>query len=168
MLDFMKVKLGLFWITFRHVNFFGKKAKSVTATVKNFHKPEELSMQLTLEESSDKLSGHVTLFLIRHLFKHFNLLCTGVDICSILRFIQWVKLLLMLIFTRMAVETRKRAHFKYVIQSKLFSIRSSITHLASVCLMTYPRCRQLCHSFDLSDMARNYSGEVSLVLLLCS
>ena len=108
--------------------------------------------QLTLEESSDKLSGHVTLFLIRRFtiiyfdlnvfLKHFNSLCTGVDLCSILRFIQRVKVLLIFMFTRMATKTRLTANCKYVIISKLFSIYGSTTHSASVCLMTYFRCRQ--------------------------
>ena len=112
-------------------------------------------MQLTLEESSDKLSGHVTLFLIKRLtiiyfdlnvfLKHFNSLCAGVwifvwssDLHS--------ELLLILMFTRMATETRKRAHFKYVIKSKLFSTCGSITDSASICLMAHFRCRQLCHT----------------------
>ena len=68
------------------------------------------------------------------------------DLCSILRFIRQVQLLLILMFTRMATETRKRAHFKYVIKSKLFSTCGSITHSVSICLMTYSRCRQLCHT----------------------
>ena len=107
-------------------------------------------MQLTLEELSDKLSGHAALFFIRRLtivyfdsnvfLNHFNSLCTGVDLCFILRFIQRVKL--SLIVARMATEIRKRAHFKYVIKSKLFSTYGSITHSASVCLMTYFRRRQ--------------------------
>ena len=111
-------------------------------------------MQLTLEELLDKLSGHIPLFFTRHLtiiylnvfVRHFNSLCTGVDLCSILRFVQRVQLLLILMFTRMATETRKRAHFRYVIKSKLFSTCGSITHSAWFCLMTYSRCRQLCHT----------------------
>ena len=66
-------------------------------------------------------------------------------------------LLLILVFTRMATKTRKRAHFKYVIKSKLMPIYGFITHSASVCLMTHPSF--LPHSLDLSDMARNYSRE---------
>ena len=76
--------------------------------------------------------------------------------------IQRVKLLLILRFTRMATETRKRAHFKYLIKrlSKLFSKCGSITHSASICLMTHFRCSQLCHTPSISsDMTRNYSSE---------
>ena len=88
----------------------------------------------------------VTLFLIRLLLmidfdlnvflKHFNLLCTGVDLCSILRFTR-VQLLPILMFTRTATETRKRALFKYVIKSKLFSKCEYITQPLSISLMTY-------------------------------
>ena len=109
-------------------------------------------MQLTLEESSYKLSGHLTLFFIRRLkiiyfdlnvfLKRFNSLCTIVDLCSILRFIQRAKLLLILMFMRMATKTRKRTHFNNAIKIKLFSIYGSITHSASVCRKTYFRCRQ--------------------------
>ena len=52
------------------------------------------------------------------------------------------ELLPILMFTRMATEIKKRAHFKYVIKSKLFSTYGFITHSASFCLMTYLRCRQ--------------------------
>ena len=52
---------------------------------------------------------------------------------------------IILMFKRMATETRKRAHFKFVIKSKLFSTGGSRTHSASICLMTHFRCRQLCH-----------------------
>ena len=106
-------------------------------------------MQLILDELSNKLSGHITLFFIRSLtiiyfnlngfLKHFNVLYTSVDLCSIFSFIQRVKLLLILMFMRMANKTRKRAHFEYVVKSKLFSIYGSITHSASVRLMTYFR-----------------------------
>ena len=98
----------------------------------------------------------VTLFLIRLLtiidfdlnvfLKHVNLLCTGVDLCSILRFTQRVQLLPILMFTRTATETRKRALFKYVIKSKLFSKCEYITYSLSISLMTYFRCMQLCHT----------------------
>ena len=104
---------------------------------------------------SDKLFGHITLLFIRRLtiiyfelnvfLKHFNSLCTVVDLCSILRFVQ-LKLLLILMFARMATETRKRAHFKYVMKSRLFSTSGSMTHSASICLMPHFRCRQLCHT----------------------
>ena len=127
-------------------------------------------MQLTLKEWYNKLSGHVTLFLTRHLtiiyfdlnifLQHFSLLCTGVDLCLILRFLQRVKILLILMFTKMATRTRKRAHFKYVIKSKLFFTRETITRSVSICLMTYSRCRQLCHTPSIChDMTRNYSGK---------
>ena len=86
----------LFWT--RYVHFFGKKRLNWLQQLLEFHKADELSLQLTLKESSDKLSGQTTLFLIRHLtiiyfdldifLKHFNSLCTGVDLCSSLRFIQ--------------------------------------------------------------------------------
>ena len=78
--------------------------------------------------------------------KHFNLLCTGVDLCSILRFTQRVQLLPILMFTRTATETRKRALFKYVIKSKLFSKCEYKTHSLSISLMTYFRHMQLCHT----------------------
>ena len=104
-------------------------------------------MQLTLKEWYNKLSEHVTLFLIRRLtiiyfdlnvfLQQFNLLCTGVDLFLILRFIQRVKLFLILMLTRMATETRKRAHFKFVLKSKLFSKLGSITHSALICVMTH-------------------------------
>ena len=110
---------------------------------------------MPLEESSDKLSEHITLFWIRHLIiiyfdinvflKHFNSPCAGVDLCSIFRFIQRVQLLLILMFTRIATETSMRAHFKYVIKSTC----KFITHSASICLMTYSRCRQLCHTASI-------------------
>ena len=98
----------------------------------------------------------VTLFLIRLLtiidfdlnvfLKHFNLLCIGVDLCSILRFTQRVQLLLILMFTRTASEIRKRTLFKYVIKSKLFSKCEYISHSLSISLMTYFRYMQLCHT----------------------
>ena len=80
--------------------------------------------------------------------KHFNLLCTGVDLCSILRFTQQVQLLPILMFTRTATETRKRAlfEFKYVIKNNLFSKCEYITHSLSISLMTYFRRMQLCYT----------------------
>ena len=69
-----------------------------------------------------------------------------VDVCSILKFTQRVQLLPVLMFTRTATETRKRALFKYVIKSKLFSKCEYITHSLSISLMTYFRCMQLCHT----------------------
>ena len=108
------------------------------------------------ERMVQEVVWHVTLFLIRRLtiiyfdlnvfLQHFNLLCTGVDLCLILIFIPRVKLLLILMFTRMATETRKRAHFKYAIQSKSFSKCGSITHSAPICLMPHFRCRQMFHT----------------------
>ena len=137
-------------------SLFWEKRLNWLQQLLKFRKADECALQFTLEESLDKLSGHITLFLIRHLtiiysdlnvfLKHFNSLCTGVDLCSILRFIQRVQLLLTLMCTRMAIETRMRSHFKYVIKNKLFSTCGSITHSASICLMTYSRCRQLRHT----------------------
>ena len=85
-------------------------------------------------------------FDLNVVLKHVNLLCTGVDLCSILRFTQRVQLLPILMFTRTATETRKRALFKYVIKCKLFSKCEYITHSLSISLMTYFRCMQLCHT----------------------
>ena len=136
-------------------------------------------MQLTLEELSEKLSGHVTLFFMRRLtiiyfdlnvfLKHFNSLCTGVDLCLIRRFIRRVKLLLILMFTRMTTKTRKGAHFTYVIKSKLFSTCGSITHSASICLMIHFRFRQLCHTPSICLTRREIIAvNVSLALPLSS
>ena len=80
--------------------------------------------------------------------------------------IQQVQLLPILMFTRTVTETRKRTLFKYVVKSKLFSKCEYITHSLSISLMTYFRCMQLCHTFDLSDMERNYRAKFHL--LSCS
>ena len=101
MWDFMTRKLTLFnclfWICWL---FLGKRLNWLQQLLK-FHKADEWSLQLTPEESLYKLSRHITLFLIRHLtiiyfdfnvfLKHFNSLSTGVDLCSIHRFIQRVQ-----------------------------------------------------------------------------
>ena len=110
MWDFMKGKLTpsicLFWTLFDMFTFLGKKLNW-------------LQHLLLINVAHPR---RVTLFLIRLLtiidfdlkvfLKHFNLLCAGVDLCSILRFTQRVQLLPILMFTRTATETRKRALFK--------------------------------------------------------
>ena len=130
--------------------FWGQKAKLVTAPVKIF---------IRLKLINVAHSRRVTLFFIRLLtiidfdlnvfLKHVNLLCTGVDFCSIIRFTQRVQLLPILMFTRTATETRKRALFKHVIKSRLFSKSEYITHSLSISLMTYFRHMQLCHTCSI-------------------
>ena len=124
--------------TSRHVQCLRKRAKLVTCNIFFYQAFNDYP------------------FLGKRSFKHFNSLCTGVDLYLILKFIQRIKLLLILMFTKMTTETRKST-IQYVIRSKLFSACGcrSITHSASICLMTHFRCRQLCHTPSIQVIPGN-------------